>query len=542
MLFTDVLLLLSVAVFCAIWFRPAQENRDKILLVVPIFTLIVGAISIFDMRPQAWVGVGVAVIMLVTMIVRNKRGNRHLTKTPLISGLLFLALGVVTYIPFHWFPITDLPAPTGQYSVGTQDFGLTDDSRKGVLGAPDGDPRKLLVRVWYPAETTEGFSLKPYISKAEALSINAITVGGVPFSNHMVHVETNSYEGAPIVEGASNLPVVYFSHGYTSFAGQNTVLMEELASRGYLVYSVQHSLDSIDTILPNGDVIPTYPKLIEELMEAYPEGSTDSMTGETLDVRRKATIEGFNFGVEKNIRVATASTSEWAFDRVFVQEILSSGEVEDRLLDIVKAGDYTHVGHSGMSFGGTTSGSVCLDDPNCAAFINMDGSNHDGRLINASAGKPTMMFHSDWTIMFKQMTEDEDRDFSDYGFNDLSYETHEEAGLSDDVIRLRVKDVTHGGVSDFSLFIKGPIKNMTLGEIDGPRMITIMNDFVVGFFDKYVRDSSENPMDIAFEKHQGYVEKYDTSYVREWWMAKTDKEREELLKHKPIILEAFDSL
>ena len=198
--------------------------------------------------------------------------------------------------------------------------------------------------------------------------------------------------------------------------------------------------------------------------------------------------------------------------------------------------------HSGMSFGGTTSGSVCLDDPNCAAFINMDGSNHDGRLINASAGKPTMMFHSDWTIMFKQMTEDEDRDFSDYGFNDLSYETHEEAGLSDDVIRLRVKDVTHGGVSDFSLFIKGPIKNMTLGEIDGPRMITIMNDFVVGFFDKYVRDSSENPMDIAFEKHQGYVEKYDTSYVREWWMAKTDKEREELLKHKPIILEAFDSL
>ena len=365
MLFTDVLLLLSVAVFCAIWFRPAQENRDKILLVVPIFTLIVGAISIFDMRPQAWVGVGVAVIMLVTMIVRNKRGNRHLTKTPLISGLLFLALGVVTYIPFHWFPITDLPAPTGQYSVGTQDFGLTDDSRKGVLGAPDGDPRKLLVRVWYPAETTEGFSLKPYISKAEALSLNAITLGGLPFSNHMVHGKTNSYEGALIVEGASNLPVVYFSHGYTSFAGQNTVLMEELASRGYLVYSVQHSLDSIDTILPNGDVIPTYPKLMEELTAAYgeEEDSTDYITGETLDIRRKATIEEFNLGVEKNIRLSTASVSQWAFDRLFVQKILSSGEVEDRLLGIVKAGDYTHVGHSGMSFGGTTSGSVCLDDP-----------------------------------------------------------------------------------------------------------------------------------------------------------------------------------
>jgi predicted dienelactone hydrolase len=540
MLFTDVLMLFSVAVFCVIWFRPAQENRDKILFLVPIFTLIFGAISAFDMRPQAWVGVGVAVIMLVTMIVRNKRGNRQLTKTPLISGLLFLALGVVTYIPLHWFPITDLPAPSGQYSVGTQDFGLTDDSRKGVLGAPDGDPRKLLVRVWYPTETTEGFSLKPYISKAEALSHGAI-LGGVGM-HHIVHLETNSYEGAPIVEGASNLPVVYFSHGYSTFAGQNTVLMEELASRGYLVYSVQHSLDSIDTILPNGDVIPTYPKLMEEHGEAYGEDATDGVAGETLDIRRKGTIEALNFRVDNNIRISTASTSQWAFDRLFVQKILSSGEVEDRLLDIVKAGDYTHVGHSGMSFGGTTSGSVCLDDPNCAAFVNMDGSNHDGRLINASAGKPTMMFHSDWTIMFKEMTGDEGRDFSEYGFNDLSYETHEEAGLRDDVIRLRVKDVTHGGVSDFSLFIKGPLKYMTLGSIDGPRMITIMNDFVVGFFDKHVRGSSENLMDNAFDKHQGYVERYDASYVREWWMAKTDEEREALLSHKPAILQAFDSL
>ena len=94
-------------------------------------------------------------------VVRNKRGNRELTKPPLISGLLFLALGIVTYLPLYWFPITDLPAPSGQYSVGTQDFGLTDDSRKGVLGAPDGEPRKLLARVWYPTETTEGFRSNP---------------------------------------------------------------------------------------------------------------------------------------------------------------------------------------------------------------------------------------------------------------------------------------------------------------------------------------------------------------------------------------------
>ena len=48
---------------------------------------IVGAISAFDMRPQAWVGVEVAVITLFTQIVRNKRGDRQLTKTPLVAEI-----------------------------------------------------------------------------------------------------------------------------------------------------------------------------------------------------------------------------------------------------------------------------------------------------------------------------------------------------------------------------------------------------------------------------------------------------------------------
>jgi hypothetical protein len=49
-------------------------------------------------------------------------------------------------------------------------------------------------------------------------------------------------------------------------------------------------------------------------------------------------------------------------------------------------------------------------------------------------------------------------------------------------------------------------------------------------------------MDNSFDKHQGYVKKYDASYVREWWMAKTDEEREEFLGHKPAIFQAFDSI
>ena len=210
--------------------------------------------------------VQLAALMVVALLVRKRRGSRGLPKAPVVSGVLFLLLAVLAYLPIYWFPITDLPAPTGKHQVGVRSFELTDASRTGVLSAPASEARRLLIKVWYPAESIDGLEAATYLKPQEVTTVNANLGFGMPIYGHTVHVQTNAYENAPLLAGAEQLPVVFFSHGYSSFAGQNAVLMEELASRGYLAYSVQHTYDSIDTIFPNGDVIPTYPKLMEELM------------------------------------------------------------------------------------------------------------------------------------------------------------------------------------------------------------------------------------------------------------------------------------
>ena len=236
--------------------------------------LLCGVLSVSDFRPQAAVGSTIAALMVVTLLVRKRRGSRSFPKAPVVSGVLFLLLAVLAYLPIYWFPITDLPAPTGKHQVGVRSFELTDESRTGVLSAPASEARRLLIKVWYPAESIDGLEAATYLKPQEVTTVNANLGFGMPVYSHTAHVQTNAYENAPLLAGAEQLPVVFFSHGYSSFTGQNTVLMEELASRGYLAYSVQHTYDSIDTIFPNGDVIPTYPKLMEEVMAVM--GGADS--------------------------------------------------------------------------------------------------------------------------------------------------------------------------------------------------------------------------------------------------------------------------
>ncbi len=56
----------------------------------------------------------------------------------------------------YLFPVAPLPAPSGPYAVGVRDFELDDPSRPGLLGTPAGQPRRLLVRAWYPARLIAG--------------------------------------------------------------------------------------------------------------------------------------------------------------------------------------------------------------------------------------------------------------------------------------------------------------------------------------------------------------------------------------------------
>src|SRR5262249_8634934 len=66
-------------------------------------------------------------------------------------------------------------------------------------------------------------------------------------------ISTHSCQDAPVVPGA--YPVVIFSHGFTGSFTDYTYLFEDLASRGYIVASVNHTYEATATAFPDGRFI-----------------------------------------------------------------------------------------------------------------------------------------------------------------------------------------------------------------------------------------------------------------------------------------------
>jgi hypothetical protein len=138
-----------------------------------------------------------------------------------------------------------VPPPTGANIVGTQVLYLTDASREDAYLA-NGTTRELAVRLWYPASpnSASNCQLAPYTSSA-VWRYFAELARVQPFA-----VKTNSCWNAPVANGPH--PVVLFSPGYTATATDYTFLLEDLASRGYVVAAINHTYEATAVELQDG--------------------------------------------------------------------------------------------------------------------------------------------------------------------------------------------------------------------------------------------------------------------------------------------------
>ena len=238
MIVTDILVLAALAAFVAAWWLRKLPRRPAVLLTAALVALAAGLTGAFDSRLQDAAGAAVALVCLLVLLINRLRRSAPRQGAPFVSGTLFALLGVAAAAAIWIFPIAPLPKPSGPYAVGVRTFELDDTARPGVFAAAAGEPRRLLVRIWYPAGDVRGRTPAPYLSAREASAAihSRSATAGFPLK----HIRTNSYADAPLRPGAKDLPVVFYSHGYTSFLAQNTVLMEHLASHGYVVVSVQH--------------------------------------------------------------------------------------------------------------------------------------------------------------------------------------------------------------------------------------------------------------------------------------------------------------
>lgn len=533
MTITDIALIGALAIFLVVWWVRATPRRPQVLFVAAAAALLVGAWAVWDFRWQAAVGVAVALTALLTLLASRLRKTHRTDGVPWLTGTVFALLVALAIVPIALFPVAPLPKPSGPDAVGVRDFEVDDASRPGVFAAKPTEPRRLLVRVWYPAGDVKGLKRRPYFTDAEART-TARSVGELfgfpPFAMHEKHVATNSYLDAPLKPGARGLPVVFYSHGYTSYLGQNTVLMEHLASHGYVVFSVQHTYDSTATVFPDGTVAPADPELarISEEQTDPPTAQRKAIAGRTLDERLTGWLDQRDQAQAKGDRLLKSGVV-WAQDRIFIHDRLQAGDVPAPIREIAAASDLARVGEMGMSFGGATSGTVCVLDRRCGAGINLDGGDFPFQAFATQMPAPFLMFHSDIRALYRALGV-KDLPPAVHSFNELSYEGFDPppAGAPP-VYRVMLKDTAHLGLSDSSLFIRRPVRDPILGAAPSKVMIGAQNDFVLGFFNRHLRGMANGFPERQVAAYADALAPIPPSGVRAWWAAKPEAERAAIL-------------
>ena len=162
-------------------------------------------------------------------------------------------------------------------------------------------------------------------------------------------------------------------------------------------------------------------------------------------------------------------------------------------------------------------------DPRCAAGINLDGGDFPFQAVNRRMRAPFLMFHSDLANFHRAVGLKPPA--QPRSFNSFSYEPIAEAGRAPDLYRVQLKGARHLGLSDFSLFMRRPLRDPVFGDTPASVMIGAQNDYVRGFFDRYLRG-----LDNGFPKPQAqayadWVSPVSNDDLPAWWAKKTPEEK-----------------
>ena len=380
----SILLVISISPFLA------QTNIGKGVKKVILF--IIPSVALLHILLEGWRWQMIpAYLFLAFLCWRVFKGTQRREEKVIRKKVLAYAfvsgIILICWIPPLILPVFQLPKPTGQYKVGTQDIYLKTKFDEPIT--PDtSDYRELMLKVWYP--TSEVSQIKdPYVDKGGR---NGFAIKyGLPIAsmNYLDYVETHVYREVPVAD--DQFPVLIFSHGLHAKATGYYALLSEIASHGYVIVNINHTYESAGTIFPDGRLryfdtdyslsadTPESREIVSKVIEAYKQGLSFE---ERHEVVRKALKE-----YDSNSMVA-----RWSNDiRAILDELEewnNKGFLSNRL-------DLSRVGAFGHSRGGAAAAQSLIEDDRVRAAINLDGS-HWGNIVDTIFQKPFLYLSSDW--------------------------------------------------------------------------------------------------------------------------------------------------
>jgi dienelactone hydrolase len=318
-----------------------------------------------------------------------------------------------------------LPAPTGPYAVGTVALHLT---------SPAG--RELMISLWYPAQDVRRYALAQWLPAGAAARYAAAE--GLPAG--VAFPSTHGHVGAPVVRRGGPLPVVLYSPGNNGFRSDTTVIVEELASRGYLVVTIDHTGDAY-VEFPDGRVLAP-----------IPDGAATQWIADArvADVRYVVDILGrLHAGV--------------------------SPDVERRRLPVGLRGgiDLCRIGIAGYSAGGVTVASAMYADTRIRAGLSLDGP-VDGPVVTAGLDRPYLLMTA------TRANRDTVPELAEFWGNLRGWKRN-----------VAMDHVSHASYGDDEALVpqllSGADATGLIGDADPARVLAVQRAYPLAFFDLHLR-------------------------------------------------------
>ncbi|MEO3924242.1 lipase [Micromonosporaceae bacterium B7E4] len=386
--------------------------------------------------------------------------RRSLLRTALLTTVTILTTAAPAWASTAGAPVT-LPAPSGRHQIGTVSLHLVDRSRPDPW-VPSVPYRELMVSVWYPSSGT-GQPVAPYLRPGAAERFDTVRAPqhGIPSGRlDWAATRTHAREGAPADPRGGRRPVVLYSPGSGDPRGWGTVLVEELASRGYVVVTVDHTYESPAVEFPDGSVRGNEP-VLTAFAQAEREGTVPAL-------------------LEKLLRVRVDDTR-------FVLDGLAA--LPGGLSRVV---DVRRVGMFGQSAGGITAAQGMYEDRRIRVGIDLDGTLEYNREPNGTNLMPVAVHGLDRPFLLMG------RHGSDHTSEPSwrAFWSHRDGWLRD----LTLAGSRHQTYTDLAAILPqagvGPeVVERRIGTIDPGRAVAAQRAYVVSFFDRWLRGHDDHLLD-----------------------------------------------
>ncbi|MGF1429565.1 alpha/beta hydrolase family protein [Kitasatospora sp. LaBMicrA B282] len=378
-----------------------------------------------------------------------------------------------------------LPAPTGRYQVGEVSLHLVDPSRPDPW-QPAVPYRELMVSVFYPTTHPGGRPAAPYMLPQAAAHFDSTTatgylgLGTTPGQADWADTVTHAALGAPVATGRDGgLPVLLYAPGLVEPRTWGTTLVTDLASRGYVVVTVDSTYESPEVQFP--DTSPARPGTL----------ATVDLSGVTDP----------NAYIQKALAVRTAD-ARFVLDRLQQLNDGQNPDVDGRRLPHGLAGalNLSEVGMFGHSLGGTAAATTMDADPRVKAGLDMDGNlnNQDGSLMPVAEHGLDRPF----LLLGKDGTTDTGPGWQAFRANTPGWHA-----------QLTLKGSEHDSFTDAEalvpqLGLPAATRTTDIGTIDPATAIHTDEAYVAAYFDHFLRGCSGRLLD-------GPVPQYpDMEFVR----------------------------